>query len=243
MTQLNQIIAVEKGVKADVAREVTDAYHAFQKPALLSGITRTYRPNSDEGDQLPPEQTLLQVRSGDVIDEVSSALTRLFDVVATKEWGNQQATADVVVDSQTLVQAAPVPYLLFLEKQLVDLRTFIGTIPTLDPSEEWSFSENDNAYRTPVISTHRSKKVPRVLVKAPATDKHQADTEVWHEDVVVGNWETVKFSGALPATRVKELQERVTKLREAVKVAREEANGTQVTQQTPGQTVLGYLFS
>jgi hypothetical protein len=35
-------------------------------------------------------------------------------------------------------------------------------------------------------------------VKAEATEKHPAQVEVYHEDVVVGQWKTVKFSGALP---------------------------------------------
>ena len=65
---------------------------------------------------------------------------------------------------------------------------------------------------------------------------------MYHEDVVVGYWKTVKFSGALPATRIKELLDRVDKLQQAVKYAREEANNTEVTDQHVGDTVFGYLF-
>jgi translation initiation factor 2B subunit (eIF-2B alpha/beta/delta family) len=60
---------------------------------------------------------------------------------------------------------------------------------------------------------------------------------------VVGYWKTVKFSGAVPAARVRELTERVEKLQKAVKMAREEANSAQAEKVQTGDTVLGWLFS
>ena len=59
----------------------------------------------------------------------------------------------------------------------------------------------------------------------------------------VGTWRTIKFSGALPAKRINELLARVEKLQEAVKFAREEANGIEVEEQKVGEKVLKYLFS
>ena len=60
--------------------------------------------------------------------------------------------------------------------------------------------------------------------------------------MIVGHWRTVKFSGALPATRVTELTERVRKLQEAVKYAREEANSVEVEEQKVGESIFNYLF-
>lgn len=243
MTKLNQIIAIEKGVKARAAEVLTLAYHNLQKAPLLSGIARVYRPRDDEGEQLPPESTRVQLRVQDTLVEVEAALTRLFDVVATKDWANTQARADVAVDGVTLVKDAPATYLLFLEKQLVDLGTFVRKLPTLDPAETWEYSDQQDAWATVPVETTRTRKVPRNHVKAPATDKHPAQVEVYMEDVVVGFWKTTKFSGAVTAAERAKLVERVTKLAEAVKRARETANGTTVTDVTPGAAVLGYLFS
>src|SRR3954467_9847682 len=119
MAKLNQIIAVEKGIKSESLRDLTDAHQLLQKPALLSGISRTYRPKDEEGEQLPPESTRVQVKAEDIIRETTAILTRLFDVTATKDWTNCRARADVVVDGQTLLHHSQVPatYLLFLEKQ------------------------------------------------------------------------------------------------------------------------------
>lgn len=243
MTKLSQIVAIEKGVKAKATRGLTDSYHVIQKAPLLSGIARTYQPKDDEGDQLPPEQTLVQVKAEDVLKEISSELTRLFDVVATKDTTNTQAVADVVVDGLIVADQLPVPFLLFLEKQLVDIRTFVSKMPTLDPSETWSQDPAAGVWVTEPTQTTRTKKIPRNWVKAEATDKHPAQVEVYHEDVVVGYWTTKKFSGALPADRVTTLLKRVDDLIEAVKFAREEANSTEVEDRTVGRDIMDYLFA
>lgn len=242
MTKLNQIVAIEKGVKNTVNRDVTDLYHEIQKAPLLSGISRTYRPKDEDGDQLPPESTLVQVKVPAVLDEVAKHLTRLFDVVLTKDTANTIARADVVVGGRTLIADVPVPYLLFLEKQLNDLHTVVKSLPVLDPAETWEYDANVAVYRTGVIQTNKTKKVPRNHVKAAATDKHPAQVEMYYEDVSVGTWDTVKFSGAIPAGRRNQLVERVLALQDAVKFAREQANGVEITNREVGELVFSYLL-
>jgi hypothetical protein len=242
MARLNQIIAVEKGIKSRSFQELTDAHHALQKPTLLSGISRTYRPKDEEGEQLPPEATKVQVKAEEIIRQTVSILTKLFDVTATKDWANCKARADVVIDGKPLLTDVPATYLLFLEKQLVDLHTFIRKLPTLDASESWTFDQSADSWVTEAVQTVRTKKIPRNHVKAEATDKHPAQVEVYYEDVPVGYWRTVKFSGSLPARRVNELLERVETLQQAVKFAREEANNLEVEDQKVGDKVFQYLF-
>lgn len=240
---LNQIVAVEKSVKSTSYKRFTEIHQQLKKKPLLNGISRVYRPLDDEGDLLPSEEARVQLRVQDAIEEVTEVLVKLFDNVASKDWGNTQARADVVVEGQVLVKEAPVTYLLFLEKQLSDLRTFVESLPVLDASEIWVWDQNQACYATSPIETHRTKKVPRVLVKYEATEHHPAQTEVWQEDVVVGYWKTIKFSGALPAQRIKELLRRVEKVQQAIKFAREQANALEVEQQHVGRAVMDYLFS
>jgi hypothetical protein len=242
-TQLNQIVALEKGVKSRAQADFVAAGQQLQKTALLSGISRTYKPKDDEGEQLPPESTRVQVRARDVLGDVQQALTRLFDVILTKDVANTVAKAPIVVDGNTIATDVPVTYLLFLEKQLAELLAFVGRIPVLDAAETWTFDEATDAYATTPSQTTRSKKVPRNHVKAAATDKHPAQVEMYFEDVLVGYWTTVKFSGALPQARISELKQRVVKLSEAVKLARESANSTVVTDQKVGDRVFNYLFA
>ncbi|SMD23487.1 DUF7873 family protein [Kibdelosporangium aridum] len=243
MTKLNQIVAVEKGIKTRSFQELTDAHHALQKSGLLSGISRTYRPKDEEGEQLPAESTKVQVKAEETLRKTGEILTRLFDVTATKDWANRTAKADVKIDGETLLADVPVSYLLFLEKQLVDLLTFVRKLPRLDAAESWEYDASADCWATEPVQTVRTKKIPRNHVKAEATEKHPAQVEVYYEDVTVGYWKTVKFSGAMPAKRINELVERVEKLQQAVKFAREEANGAEITQQKTGEKVFGYLFA
>jgi hypothetical protein len=242
-TRLSQIIAVEKGVKSDTTRRITDLHRDVQKPALLTGISRAYRPRAEDGDKLPSESTKVQLKADDVLTEVASVMTRLFDVTLTKDYANTLARADVVIDGEPVLHDVPVTYLLFLEKQLTDLHTIVAKLPLLDPAEEWSFDEARGCYTTPPSSTVRAKKVPRNHVLSEATPQHPAQVQVYMEDVPEGDWTTVKFSGALPAARVRTLMDRITALQNAVKYAREEANGTEVTDKAAGDAVFSYLFA
>ncbi|HEU5230696.1 MAG TPA: hypothetical protein VFU49_22935 [Ktedonobacteraceae bacterium] len=241
--KLNQVIAIEKGTKSRSLQDLTEAHHSLQKPALLSGISRMYRPRDEEGEQLPPESTRVQLRAEEIIRQTAEVLTKLFDVVATKDWANCKAKADVVVEGQTLLKDVPATYLLFLEKQLVDLHTFIKKLPILDASEMWAYDASADCWATEPVQTMRTKKIPRNHVKAEATDKHPAQVEVYYEDVSVGTWRTIKFSGSLPARRVHDLLARVERLQEAVKFAREEANNLEVEEQKLGEKLFQYLFA
>jgi len=241
--KLNQIIAIEKGIKTSSFQEITDAHQLLQKATALTGISRTYQPKDEEGEQFPPEYTRVQVTADQVIKSTTKSLSKLFDVTATKDWANCEAKADVLVDGKAIVTGVPATYLLFLEKQLVDLHTFVKKLPVLDASETWTFDTASDGYVTEPVQTAKTKKVPRNHVKAEATEKHPAQVEVYYEDIVVGHWKTLKFSGSLPATRVKDLLDRVEKLQEAVKYAREEANHLEVPEKKVGDTILGYLFS
>lgn len=242
MAKLNQIIAIEKGVKNTAFQELTEAHHQLQKPTLLTGISRTYRPKDEEGETLPPESTRVQARAEEVVQQTAETLTRLFDVTATKEWANCDAKGDVIVDGTVLLKDVPATYLLFLEKQLVDMHTFVKKLPILDASESWTYDASADCFATEPVQTVKTKKIPRNHVKAVATEHHPAQVEVYYEDVTVGYWRTVKFSGALPAKRVNELLERVEKLQQAVKFAREEANNLEVEDKKLGSKVFQYLF-
>lgn len=242
MAKLNQIIAVEKSVKAKAAQELGDAQREVQKPALLSGIARNYQPKDEEGEQLPPESTRVQVRADEVLKGLGTSLTRLFDVTASKDATNSVATADVVVDDEVLLSGVPVTYLLFLEKQLTELHAFVRKLPVLDNAESWVFNDSADCWSTEPVRTVRTKKVPFNHVKAEATEKHPAQVDVYFEDVAIGYWTTVKFSGALPAKRVSVLIERIEKLQHAVKFAREEANNTEILDRKVGDKVFGFLL-
>lgn len=242
MPKLNQILAIEKGIKNNQNSVINEAYKTIQKTAQFAGISRTYQPLADDGEKFPAESTLVQARGDQLLKTVTNAWSKLFDITTTKDVANSHAKSDIVVDGVTILKDVPVTTLLFLEKQLVDLHTFIGKLPTLDPSEEWSRNDAQNAWASKPTQTTKSKKIPKPFVKAEATKEHPAQVEVVHEDVVQGYWTAIKYSGAMPATRVQQLLERVEALQVAVKFARENANTVEAPPVAAGEQVFSYLL-
>jgi hypothetical protein len=118
----------------------------------------------------------------------------------------------------------------------------VRKLPILDPSETWHYQAETNAYVTLPSETIKTKKVPKAFVKAAATKEHPAQVETFTEDIVVGHWKTVKFSGAIPQKQVTELLERITRLGAAVKFAREDANSIEVKARECGKTIFDHLF-
>lgn len=242
MTKLNQVIAVEKGIKSKANTEISELYKAVQKPTLFDGFNKAYRPIKDDEEKFPPQSQRVQFNATEVLRQAANALSELFDVTAQKDFANCIAAADVVVDGVTLVSKAPATYLLFLEKQLTDLHTFVDKMPTLDPAEEWALDTNTGNYRSQPSSTVRTKKIQKPIVLYPATEQHPAQTQLITEDETVGHWEQIKYSGAISDPRRKELLARILKLHKAVKFAREEANTAQVSAFDIGSKVFSWLL-
>ena len=243
MPKLNQILAIEKGVKTRVYAEFTDLHNATQKPALMNGFTKTYQPRDEDGETYPPEAQKVQYEHQAVFDRVAAGLTELFDITATKDWANCNARADVVVDGRVLLRDVPATYLLFLEKQLSDLTTFVAKMAELDPGSDWSVDPSTGLFKTEPQATQRTKKMQRPIVLYDATEHHPAQTQLITEDVIAGQWVTVKHSGALPAPRKRVLLSRIERLTNAVKYAREQANAIEAPDQRLAKDVFAYLFA
>lgn len=243
MAILHEILAVESGAKSTAQSVLTKAHHDAARSAQLTGLSRKYEPLAEDGQVLPAESTQVQIKVPELIARVQAALTKMFDVVATKDATNATARGDVIVDGATLLADVPVTTLLFLEKQLTDLHTFITKLPVLDPSEQWHWDDQRGVYATDPSKSLRMAKVMKTHLLYAATKEHPAQTQSYTEDVPVGTWTAIKFSGALPASRVQELAERVATLMEAVKKARTVANTVPTVDRQIGAAVLGYLFA
>lgn len=229
MTKLNQIIAIEKGVKSRTVSAVTELYKSVQKPVLFDGLQREYHPLDDsDKEKLPSENKRVQLDARTVLKSTARSLSELFDVTSVKDYTNCVAKADVMVDGKALFTNAPVSFLLFLEKQLTDMRTLIAAIPTLDPAESWQKDENSGTYRSGQTQTHRTKKTSRAIQLTPTTTEHPGTAQLITEDVIAGHWQQVKLSGALPPLEKESLLERLEKLLKAVKQARSAANEAEV---------------
>lgn len=226
MTRLNQIVAVQQGVASRAERALTDAYHQIQKTPLLAGIDRHYQPRDDDGEPLPPEEQHVQIVVDDVCESLVEPLGKKWGIMHIREKANSEAKGTLIIGGTNY--EVPVTFLLPLEKELANIITFIQKLPILDTAETWSWDGDRHAYASDPVKTTKTKKVPRNHVKAPATDKHPAQVEIYFEDVVVGDWTTQKLSGAILASDKRDMLARAQELLDAVKKAREEANEIEI---------------
>jgi hypothetical protein len=242
MPVLHQILAVEKGAKNRATSLLTEIHKANQKDNLFNGQTREYHPFNSDGENLAGENVLVQRNAPDVFKQVQKVLGELFTVTAQRDYTNCNARADVKLDDGTvLVKDAPATYLLFLEKQLVDVRTLINEMPVLDPAYTWVLDENSNLFRSNTVESTRTVKMEAALVLLEPTKEHPGKAEKVVRDVGVGTWKTTKVSGALKTPRKSELLERVEEVLKAVKFAREQANTVEVGP-TPLNGILGWIL-
>jgi hypothetical protein len=243
MQRLNQVLAAEKSAKTHAEKETTALYHTLEKPALFEGFSRTYQPNRDDGEKFPSETQVVQQRVDDVFSGIRRNMAAVWDITAAKDFANLTALADVAIGGTVILKGAPATFLLYVEKQLTDLYTVISKAPTLDPAVDWSQDPNTKLFKGEPQKTAKTKKVPKVITLAEATEHHPAQAQLVHDDEIVGWWTQTKASGALSQVRKRELLERIERLQKAVKFAREEANTTEAPEMKIGEIVLAYVFA
>ena len=243
MFKLNQVIAILSGCKTKTMEEITQIYHQLQKPELLNGMSRSYKPQDELGTQLPPESKLVQLRVPVMTADIVDKLTQLFDLVATQDYANCLAKADIKVGDTVLAAGVPVTYLLFLEKQLLNIKALVAKTPVLSPEERWTFDATQDCYVSESYQSTKTQKTYKNHVKAEATKEHPAQVETYTEDVIIGTYTAVKYSGAIPLKQRNEMLARVQQVMDAVKIAREIANGMEVEKKQVGDALLGFIFT
>jgi len=241
MTKLNQIVAIVTGKKTEAKEALTKLHRVSSNADVYSGLHRSYQSLDDEGETFPDESKGVGLTTTVVLNDLNTILTPVLDLVLTQDTANCTAFGEIKVDNISLGKV-PVTYLMFLEKQIVDLEKFFSSLPTLDSSTKWSYDENQGYFSAEPVKTNKSKKVLQHKVLYEATDKHPAQIEKWTEDVPVGEWTTTKYSGAISVVQKNKIMDKLKKLKDAVKFAREEANSTSVEDKQISKDIFAYLL-
>ncbi len=247
MPKLCTVIPVVKEKKKQAHNDITAAHQKRLTNEMTLGFAKKYHPGSEDGDVYPDEGKLVQSTVSEVVADVEKSLVDLFDVVYTQECGNTVAAADIVVKDASgnplvLAAAVPVTYLLFIEKRLVDIETFVSNLPTLAGATRWTWSDGINCYVSDTTRVNKTKKVMKSFEASPATDRHPAQVQVFNEDVIIGYYDVEAYSGAIQAKVKADMLARVRALKDAVVTAREEANSKDVEAKKIGSKILGYIF-
>jgi hypothetical protein len=240
--KLNQLLPILKSVQKNSEKIKEAVYHKVQKATLFAGVSKTYEPEEEDGLVYPSETNAVTYKVADMIEEFIASLSEYYDLASAQDYTNTFASADVVVDGVTLLSKVPVSYLLFLEKQLIDIRTFVGKLPRIPIDKQWEYDIKQGYYCTPPRKTLKYKKTTTFVIAAPATVEHQAQVREVSKDIVEGYWTTIEYSSGITDEDAKQILKRVEKLITAVIQARQEANSVDVTEKKCSDKIFGYLF-
>jgi len=239
---LSQVITVEKAVHSRNYEAIGELHKRVQKADQFAGISKTYERSDVAEAEIPPEVKLVQLRHDEVVASYIKQWSEWWDLEATKDTANCKATADVVVDGVVIVPNAPVTFLLFLEKQLSDVRKGIDVMPELPADKEWTFDDAKGIHKTEATRQARTQVKKRAIVLYDATDKHPAQTQLIDDQVITGYYTQVHYSGAIPGAEKRRILERVNKLIDAVKDARQRANQSPAEDVKIAANVFKFLF-
>ncbi len=249
---LHQAIAIQRGVDEECAKVLGMVKHMLSiggDADPLTGISRTYAPAEEGGEELPPQSRRVQVTAAELLGQVSVALEKMFTLKLTREEGNTEARADVKVDDQLLLADCPVGALMYMEAQVGQIIGLIDQIPVLNPAEEWSDAApglRDGVWASAARKTAVPRRIPQVQILSPAQvidgQAFQPQVRAYETEKTVGWWTTVKYSGQMEAKVAQDMRARAVKVQEAVRKAREQANRLEVNDRRTAGPLLSYIF-
>ncbi|HEY1700808.1 MAG TPA: hypothetical protein VGG75_13935 [Trebonia sp.] len=249
--RVHQLLAIIGGLSTDAETSLARLTHILGTKELFSGMEKKSR-LADEPDKdnkgprrkvTPDQVTRVRYTAVQAMDDAAKLLTGKWDTALTLDTAQGAAKADVVVDGDTVLTGVPVRHLVYLEGELTKLQTLVTALPELDAVQDWT-DENAEPGQWRSRVPQEGDKKEKVMFnwhRGNGTDKFQEQVDVTTRDQVVEYNSTVNYSGALPRQRKALLLERLSKLRTAVKMAREEANSATVTPLNEGADIFGWL--
>jgi hypothetical protein len=249
--RIHQLLAIIAGVNAQTDTALAQVAQVVGKPELFKGMKKESRPASDSADPnqpkrrvTPPQSKKVACTAAQVLDDVQKLYTAKWDVALTLDTAQGTAKAPVVVDGVTVLEDVPVRHLVYLEGELTKLHALVQEIPVLDGVQDWT-NENTEPGQWRAERPEEGDLKDKVYFnwhRQNGTPTIQEQVDVMTRDEIVEYNTTVRYSGAMEAKRKAELLDRLSKLRVAVKMAREEANSATVTEKHEGAPLFKWLL-
>lgn len=246
MAEKMSVLLKREAQSAQAYRErLKDLIRSFRdNRPRFGGITKTYTPFAEGGDEAPPERKEVGATVKEDLAWFKNFFVQAVDAAVQKEATNQHAKADLKLFGHEF-KDLPATALLNLEGKLKELKNAVVHMPVLDDAKDWVADDgNRGTFRqNPDEWTYRTEKRPYNHIKAPATDKHAAQVEVLYRDENIGKWTKRIFSGAVSVAKKADLLARIDEAVSAVVKAREEANMVEVAKtDTIAQRIFESIF-
>ncbi len=242
MAKTVQLLAVIGTRNKEAEAKLAQLTQIAGQPKFFEGHDRTYQPRFDGGVQLPPEPLKVRTTADVILGAAREVMTSQWDLALTVDTANSRAYADVTVDGETLLEDVPVGHLLWLHRELGNLHGLVSRMPVRDESRDWSTTgvESGLAKSEPVEILKRDK-VPGKFVLYDATKEHPAQVQRMDTDEVTGTWTQVNYTGAMEPKAREQVLRKISRLMDAVKMAREGANTVNAEDKAEGQKIFDWL--
>lgn len=248
MSKLHELLAVESELESANKMILAETKGTFSKKVShFGGHVKTYKALDDNDVDTVPEQHQEMVTTvNDKLDYMfGEHVAPYIDAVLQKEATNQGATADLVVEDVEIAKELPATFLLGLETKLRQWRDVLQQAPTLQPGVAWKKDETrgPNVYVTEhAEETMRTKKIMKPVVLAEATKEHKAQVKESTEDVPVGKFTKVSWSGMMSPAEKSDMLKRLDALIRATKQARMRANQQNVVDAHIGSALADFVM-
>jgi hypothetical protein len=244
MGKLHELLAVIGDLNGKANKILEETKHIFSKgDDFVQGENRTYHVRVEGEEQLKPEGREMRTTVPDRMSYTLGAVIDLMNAQISREMSNTTAFADVTVDGNIVAAHLSAQALLSMETSLKAFRDIVEKAPTLDASIRWEPETTmSHVFRSPPEVKVRTKKIEDYKVIVPATKEHPAQVAKATEDRPVGEWTTVKFSGAISAVTKARWLSRLDAHLMAVKQARQRANMAEIVPSKVAQALFASIF-
>lgn len=244
--KLASILGEEKKMVPTWDGQLTEIQLLVRKGSYFNGSVRTYQPFNVQGEteiSYPEERQNVEQRVDDLLARAVARWTDIFDITFTKDKANMDACADVVVDGVVMVKDAPVSWLLWADKRVQEVRTFVDSLPTLNPAEIWDKDDVSSLWKSVPVETIKTEIMPVPILMYAHTDKHPAQVERLQKHMPIGQYKKQNFSSAMHAETKRNMLEKIDKVIVALKVARANANSLEVEKLKIAKPIFDYILA
>jgi len=240
---LHQLLAFEQDEVNRTKKVVEEAKDTFTtKQSHFDGHERTYHPDAEDSDRVDNEYKEVVTTVKSKLEYVSKLFAKSVNVVLSKEETNASgnARAELIVEG-TNFGSLSATSLLYLEKSLTELRKLYEGVPTLVPGKVWHFNPDLDIYETDQSVTYRNIKEIVPVILYPATDKHPAQVKETTQSKKVGEYHETHRSGRVFPKVKSALLDRIDSLIREVKLTREKANTTVISEVTLAEQLFKFI--
>jgi len=242
--KLHQILAVEPDLEGKYKRIAEESKKTFSKSAMFTGSHRKLVSFEENAPEFPEEYQEIATTVDERIAYTNESIANYLDALLQKEATNQIAKADLEIDGVVLAKDVPATFLLALETRLKFIRGVYESIPTLPAGIEWSPASDKGIGIWKMV--HPEEKLKTELkfksqILVPPTEHHPAQVEKWQEQVPVGKFVKNIWSGMITSARKSELLDRIDRMLQAAKNARQKANSVGVINVKIGKALTDFI--